>query len=248
MRAYALQILLCLSLGTNSRCKPKDVPQAEIYPEDAVILCFHDIGRQGRYAITKADFNRILDMLTDYQVVSFDTWVAGGLKQAVVLTFDDGYAAHREIVLPELLRRKFGATFYFYADQLKRDKTWQDIMKHPPSGISFGSHSWSHSLMRELPYAELFRELYLARTYLESVSGRQILSFAWPYGFYPDTGIVAARDAGFRFQLSVDYRVAKPADAARVIPRFTIFGKDPVGQVQGILSHFRPERPAGSGR
>lgn len=211
-----------------------------------MVLCFHDVGRSGRYAIPLADFTEILDELRPFRVVSLKDWVDAknteDARPRVVLTFDDGYAAHRELVLPELMRRGFGGTFYFYADQISRDKAWVEIARDHHE-FDFGSHSWSHALLRDTGYDALFKELYLARSFIEDLLGQKVESFAWPYGYYDASGLDAARNAGFGYQVSVDYRVASRSDIAGVIPRYTIFGKQPLEQVRQILGDYlRPKR------
>jgi peptidoglycan/xylan/chitin deacetylase (PgdA/CDA1 family) len=246
--------VLTFCLFCDIACKPKETstPQPVIptHLQNAVVLCFHDVGRSGRYAIPLADFNAILDRLGEFRVVSLADWVNGlnpeDKRRRVVLTFDDGYAAHRELVLPELEKRGLGATFFFYADQLQRDKKWLSLTAAADAAFDFGSHSWSHALLRDVGYDAMFRELYLARTFMEGLTRKRIASFAWPYGYYSDEGLKAAQSAGFSYQVSVDYRIATRADILRVIPRYTVFGKKPVDQVRQILSAFQKEKPAGS--
>lgn len=251
--AFCFVFGLCLCLLASTACKPKVVlPAKNIKIPSAVVFCFHDIGYIGRYAVSEADFDAILTMLAGYRVLALEDWASGSFgddtRPRVVLTFDDGYAAHREMVLPKLRQRGMGATFYFYSDQLARDEKWRSAMRGKDNAINFGSHSWSHALLRDLPYAQLFRELYLARTYLESVTGTKIKSFAWPYGYYEAAGVKAATDAGFTLQVSVDYRVATASDISRVIPRFTIYGRHPREQVRQILESFGQKKPKDSDR
>lgn len=240
--AYFRFLALCLFLATA--CKPKEQARSAIpaHLERAAVLCFHDVGREGRYAISLENFNAILDLLADYRVVSLADWVAAkspeDKRRRVVLTFDDGYQAHRLLVLPELERRGYGGTFYFYADQLKRDAAWVRLATAADARFDFGSHSWSHALLQDVEYSTLFRELYLARSFMEETLKKRAESFAWPYGYYSEGGLKAALHAGFKYQVSVDYRIAERADIAKVIPRYTVFGRDPVAQVRQILGSF----------
>jgi hypothetical protein len=92
--AYFRYLAFCLFLVTH--CKPKERAPAALpaHLETAAVLCFHDVGREGRYAISMAGFNAILDLLDEYRVVSLADWVAGNnpedSRMRVVLTFDDG--------------------------------------------------------------------------------------------------------------------------------------------------------------
>lgn len=251
MRRFCL--ILCVIFAV--RCKSKEQTAAPIpyYLQKAVVLCFHDIapgtvkkGISGRYSVSFADFRTILDALKPYRVVSLRDWVEAkdpnDTRPRVVLTFDDGYAAHRDLVLPELRRRQNGATFFFYAEALRRDRKWSQIAANERA-FDFGSHSWSHALLKDVGYDELFKELYLARGFLEAATHKEIKSFAWPYGYYNPDALRAARSAGFAYQVSVDYRVATRDDITKIIPRYTVFGKDPVAQVRQILGEFQAKMP-----
>lgn len=248
--------ILCLTLWMG--CKSKEQASAAIPAHllKTVVLCFHDITEDEvgkrlsrRYSVSLAHFRRILDALAGFKVVSLSDWVEakepGDTRPRVVLTFDDGYAAHRQLVLPELTKRKMGATFFFYADQVKRDSQWRRTAAERPD-FDFGSHSWSHALLKDTPYDTLFRELYLARNFLEEILRKDVKSFAWPYGYYDAEGVTAAKNAGFAYQVSVDYRIANRSDIAGVIPRYTIFGKDPGAQVKRILDEYRQKIPSAS--
>jgi len=234
--------LLCLM--ASPCCKPKvDLPAQQI--PDAVILCFHDVGREGRYAISVDTFSAILDDLQPYRVVSAENWLqgkaSGDNRKQVILTFDDGYRSHREIVLPELTRRRYGATFFFYNQQLNQDKKWRQLLKNLSADFEIGSHSWSHSTLTGLAGDQLFRELYLAREHLSEIYGRPAHSFAWPYGSWSPEAVKAAHAAGFGYLFSVDYRVARATDVPSVIPRYTVMGRGSREQVRSILAAF--ERP-----
>lgn len=234
-------ILACFLTQCKSKVETAVIPPKSL--EKALVLCFHDVGRRGRYAIPLDEFREILDELKEFRVTSLSDWVEmknpGDFRPRVVLTFDDGYKAHRDIVLPELMSRGYGATFFFYANQLKADKKWQLIAQKNLPGFEFGSHSWSHALMREMPYDDIFRELYLAREFMAHSLMREAPGFAWPYGYYEPAGLAAAKSAGFAYQVSVDYRVATRSDIESVIPRYTVFGRNAVKQVRDIVTDFR---------
>lgn len=239
--SYRFLRALFLCLTASLCCKPKDqLPSAPI--PDAVILCFHDVGREGRYAISFRTFSAILDDLQPYRVVSAADWLrgqkSGETKKKVILTFDDGYRSHREIVLPELMRRGYGATFFFYNEQLVQDKKWREMLKDLPNTFEIGSHSWSHSTLAYLSGAPLFRELYLAREHLTELAGKPSRAFAWPYGSWSPESVKAAHAAGFDYLYSVDYRVARSTDVPDVIPRYTVMGRGSREQVRSILAAF----------
>ena len=67
-------MIFCLIFGIT--CKPKEIPAAPLPPhlQRAVVLCFHDVGRSGRYALPLADFTQVLEALAAFRVVSLADW------------------------------------------------------------------------------------------------------------------------------------------------------------------------------
>lgn len=110
----------------------------------------------------------------------------------VVLTFDDGFHDFLEHGWPILARFGFPATIFLPTDFIGADRqsfngraclTWSEVRELNGRGVSFGSHSVSHSKLHGLPWEAIRRELLDSRMRLEDELQTPALSFAFPYAF-----------------------------------------------------------------
>jgi peptidoglycan/xylan/chitin deacetylase (PgdA/CDA1 family) len=79
-----------------------------------------------------------------------------------------------------------------------------DELRHwAGQGIEFGAHSRTHADLRKLRGAVLREEVAGSRADLEKLLGREVCSFAYPFGFYDDEVRAAVAEA-FPLCFSVD--------------------------------------------
>lgn len=135
------------------------------------------------------------------QVVSlsdFAAWHRGTKPlhgQAVVITFDDGFADFASEAFPELQRRRWPATVFLPAAKIggredwagsaqvpRKLLDWDDIREMAAAGIEFGSHTMSHPELTSLPPEELQHEIRQPRAAIAEQLGTPPTSFAAPYG------------------------------------------------------------------
>lgn len=85
--------------------------------------------------------------------------------------------------------------------------------------LDVGAHTVNHpSLPHQEP--EVRRaEMAACRDHLEAWCGRRPPGFAYPYGLHDDGTVADARDAGFRFACSGEYRPVPPGTDLFLIPR-----------------------------
>lgn len=116
-------------------------------------------------------------------------------KRNVVLTFDDGYVSHLELVLPLLKKYALKATFFVPLYYLGKTDQWstsalpimtsQQLMSLDPALIELAFHSFYHKKYNELTESEIESDTQLC---IESVSENKIpftKAVAYPYGKYP---------------------------------------------------------------
>jgi peptidoglycan/xylan/chitin deacetylase (PgdA/CDA1 family) len=92
------------------------------------------------------------------------------------------------------------------------------------SGLTLGSHTWSHPNLVELAPAKLTRELESSRQWLvEHFGTRTISVISYPYGRADERVWNAARDAGYQAGVMIDGGwVANPAQQRYALPRLNI--------------------------
>jgi len=107
----------------------------------------------------------------------------------ISVTFDDGYVSQVKVA-KALARLGIKATF-FLITHLKsfEGKTLlttneENIAKLIEMGHEVGSHTATHKVLIDLDASELEEELKRSKEYLEDVTGREVLGFAYPYGLY----------------------------------------------------------------
>jgi peptidoglycan/xylan/chitin deacetylase (PgdA/CDA1 family) len=223
----------------------KNQKNSLINGKDAVILCFHDINGAGRYSITEEEFESILKLLNNkYEVFSLKQWFEKAnsntsfSKKPVVLTFDDGYESVFKIVVPLLKKYSFGATFFIYLDRYNDNSSAYKEISALPDNFEIGSHSFSHADMESLYKNNsqlFFKEIFLSRKKLSFLTGKEIVSWAWPFGYYNKDMERMAKYAGYEIQVNTDYKTTNNQWNISSFSRFTVQNPDPVDQVKEIL-------------
>ncbi len=151
-------------------------------------------------------------------------------KKYVVLTFDDGFHDFYTNAFPILNKYGFNATVYLptaYINSRSRPLlgkdclTWTEVKELGKSGVSFGSHTISHSKLENMSDAVLEREIRGSKEIIEENLGTPVRSFAYPYAF-PE------QDRGFAHRLRDLLRAAGYHDGVSKV----------VGTVQSLEERF----------
>lgn len=112
--------------------------------------------------------------------------------------------------------------------------------------VEFGAHSATHSRLGRLTDAEAREEIVRSKSDCQSLVGREIRHFAYPFG---DAGAAGDREAaicaelGFSSAVTTESNTLFPADAARpfLLPRLTFNGTfSPDPQLDLLLSGTLP--------
>ena len=183
-----------------------------------VALTFHDVVGEGDgahaprdgeafYRIRAVELDALLSQLRHlgYQTVSsrvFRGWQQGQgtlPERTVVLTFDDGYASHVDVVASLLLRHRFSGTFFITTDLVGRPGylTWEQLRKLVFLGMEIGSHGVSHRPLTSLAPRQLQEKLAASKRILEERLGIPVRALAAPGGFWNGAVAEAAKQAGY---------------------------------------------------
>ena len=85
-----------------------------------------------------------------------------------------------------------------------------------------GSHGYFHNSMDKLPIQEAVEEMRASRNYLESVTGKEITAFAFPYGNYSRRMIEEAKKLGYDKFLAMDFFYPEDKHDPSLRERFTV--------------------------
>lgn len=170
------------------------------------------------YSISRASFTRLLDVL---QQDGYTTTVFGDADfrkgKKVIITFDDCPKHLWEFAIPELQRRGMKAVFYMPTAYLGGHNDWDiqfgkpnvelmdetDIKQLSDKGMEVGSHSHHHVRLGDFDATEVTVNLRQSKEILERVTGKKILSIAYPFGSIPKDEQQLLKEAGYEYGLSI---------------------------------------------
>jgi peptidoglycan/xylan/chitin deacetylase (PgdA/CDA1 family) len=214
------------------------------------ILCYHGVedGWSSPLALAPEQFARHCDWLGDHRRVvglgeAIDRLDDGARlsRGTTLLTFDDGFAGLHQHALPVLRQRRLPATVFLVAGTLAGSGTAIDWVDDPPAtplrtlsrnqvlemqqtGISFGSHSFSHRDLTSLTEADCERDLRASRELLEDLLAEPIRWLAYPRGLHNEGVRRAAARAGFTHGFTLP-QGPEPVSAL-ALPRVGIWAHD----------------------
>jgi peptidoglycan/xylan/chitin deacetylase (PgdA/CDA1 family) len=190
----------------------------KIYP---VILNYHSIGSDRWFhTVTKEEFKKQIDYLagncTFIELNDLYLWMKGKKdlpRNAVVLTFDDGY---RNILTVKTFLSKYNIKpgLFLLSEPKKVERkelgsdlellSTGDIKELIDAGWIIGCHSATHTNFFTLNEEQIKNEVITAKDNLQKEIGTQIRYFAYPRGRYTQKVIDGIKKAGYVLGLSMD--------------------------------------------
>lgn len=140
------------------------------------------------------------------KVVRLDQTLTDARRNAIAITFDDGYRDNLTVALPLLEKFNLPMTLFVVAgfvdsDGYLSEEELREISKHPL--ITIGSHGLWHRHFNRLSLDDARFELTESRRLLEETIGRHVDLMAWPYGECNDEVEQLAGECGYRAAWSV---------------------------------------------
>ena len=149
--------------------------------------------------------------------------------RSVVITFDDGYEDTFTHAFPILQKYGFTATVFLVSGHIGESSSWDvgktdasplmersQILEMARHGIDFGSHSRTHTSLPALTRDEARNEIAQSKTEIEQLMGRNISSFAYPFGGVTPWLQEIVRDAGYSAACGIDQRSHHRFNLSRV--------------------------------
>ena len=190
------------------------------------VLMYHRIGEahndwERRYCIGPARFESHMKALQSAgsrpcNVDELVSWLEGRTvlpESSFLLTFDDGFYGVYEHAFPLLAAMGWPATVFLVSGLIGKQDAWtatenpggktypllgrREIDEMSRRQFSFHSHTRSHPDLRKLSPGALRDELTGSRQDLENLLGRPVPYLAYPYGWFDEGVIAAAKESGY---------------------------------------------------
>lgn len=119
------------------------------------------------------------------------------MEKAIVTTsWDDGHPL--DLKLAEMLvKYDIPATFYIPIERAKRGCMNPDEIREIGERFDIGGHTYHHVRLPRVSIEEAEKEIVESKNRLEKITGRELLSFCYPYGKFNDQIISIVKEAGF---------------------------------------------------
>ncbi len=178
--------------------------------EGVRILTYHKVNnlKNSLNSIPSKEFRKQIEYLrTNYNIVSLDDFhesMTGGKKlpkKTVAITFDDGYRDNYTNAYPILEECRVPAAIFLTADYIGTNKvmptyegdetkspflSWQEVREMGNHGITFGSHSLTHSILIKRSPEQAKREIFESKRIIERETGKPAKFFSYPRGTKAD--------------------------------------------------------------
>lgn len=158
--------------------------------------------KAGFQTITFSDLDRLSEM--------------NPLQPKVIITFDDGYEDNYLRMFPVL--KEFGQKAVIYlVTQFQRNE-WGIVEGEPAKslmnagqlremaeyGIEFGGHTQHHKTLTKIPLEEAMNEIAGCKHDVEAVTGKEVLSFSFPFGALNEELKRKVKEAGYRYSVATN--------------------------------------------
>ncbi|MDH5656395.1 MAG: polysaccharide deacetylase family protein [Spirochaetia bacterium] len=169
------------------------------------IFLFHNLDGEGRYAISRHEFRRYLELIKEEQVdvISLSELYEASKtnkrfqRPSCVITIDDDFKNIVRIAAPLLREFSYPASIFVYINNISNDPragtSWEDLDRLRKEGFEIQNHSYSHTMFHvprsnESPenyYSRVTKEIITSREILEErLPGLKIYAFAYPMGYH----------------------------------------------------------------
>ena len=223
--------------------------------KEVPVLCFHHIHPisdrkiASDYIISEINFKALLQSLHDsgYHTVSLDQYynfrTRGGAlpSKPIILSFDDSHAEHYTIAAKEMQRYGYTGAFFIMTVVLGKPNYLkeQDIRALADAGHTIGGHTWDHHDVRTYKEADWDLQLNKQLQYLEEITGKPVVYFAYPYGSWNEAAINELKSRGIRAAFQLGDREHR-TEQSYTLRRIIVAGDWSVAQLhRQIHSSFR---------
>ncbi|MBC8032837.1 MAG: polysaccharide deacetylase family protein [Chitinophagaceae bacterium] len=201
------------------------------------VLCYHQIrdwrpsdSKTSRdYIVPVAAFREQMKMLADsgYHAITPDqlhnylTKSAALPAKPIMLTYDDTDFEQYSIAKPEMEKYGFKGVFFIMTVSMGRPHymSREQVKELSDSGHIIGTHTWNHENVKKYEEKDWSTQVEKPTKVLESLIGKPVKYFAYPFGLWNKDALPKLRELGFKgaFQLSTSRDTTEPLYTIRRI-------------------------------
>lgn len=174
----------------------------------------------------------------------------------IFITFDDGYKNNLTNALPVLQQFNFKCVLFALGNDKMTCNEWdvkqgepahalmvaKELAEMSAAGVEIGAHTLNHPDLTHLSAEAAFQEIVQSKENLEAVIGDEVISFAYPYGYYNDVVRQLVVRAGFKYAVATDTGGLHLEDDHFRIFRVNIMPRDNALQIWKKTRHWYRRR------
>ncbi len=221
------------SQETNSSIDKKDIVTISdvsviMARPQVPILCYHHIrNRNESYSVSPQNFAMQMKALHDsgYHTILPDElydYLAFGKalpEKPVMLTFDDTDLEQFTLGYTEMKKYNFKGVFFIMTISIGRPRymTKEMLKQLADEGNAIEAHTWDHSMVIKYDSADWNKQVTEANAKIESITGKPVEYFAYPFGLWKDSSIAPLKERNIKmaFQLSTKRDSTEPLYTVR---------------------------------
>ena len=160
-------------------------------------------------------------------------------EKSIIITFDDGYMNNYTEAFPMLKELNMTATIFCVGNSLDGSYYLSEeaIKEMSDYGIDIESHTVNHVHLDTMSYDEQLLELKNSKNILEKITGKEVLSLAYPFGDYNDNTIKAAKDAGYKIGFTTKLGLSDRTDDIYKLDRIYISSSYDMNTFKNLLKN-----------
>ncbi len=205
---------------------------------------FNNALQNDPYTIFLEDFEAQLQLIKDlnFRVINLNELVACLYKQtplpknALAITFDDGYQTDYQFAAPALQKMNFTATFFLALMNLDRKTRWFEYEQLLQQGFAVGSHTVNHPNLTKMPPDQAQNELKQSKQTIENHLNAQIDHFALPYGLFNEKIIEIAKKTGYQSVSNTQFGFNNINTSPFYLKRWNIKKSTSLQEIKNVLT------------
>ena len=162
-------------------------------------------------------------------------------EKSILITFDDGYMNNYTDAFPILKELDMKATIFVIANGLDDGYylSSEQLKELSDYGIDIESHTFTHPHLNELTYEQQLEELVKSKEKIEGITGKPVLSVAYPFGDIDENSAKAAKAAGYSLAFTTDLGRADRTDGNLNLNRVYVSSSYTMDQFKTILNSLK---------